>query len=80
MIVGMGFKQCKQRASKGKAKLKASILCEGSTSQAALPKGSSASGASTIAHVQIHPRQECVHLPTLEGEKTVEPAAGTHFS
>ena len=80
MIVGRGVKQGKQRASKGKAKLKASIPCEGSTSQAALSKGTSASGASTIAHVQVHPGQACVHLPTLEGEKQVEPTTGTCFS
>ena len=80
MIVGRGDKQGKQRASKGKAKLKASIPCEGSTSRAALPKGTSASGASTSAQVRVHPGQECVHSATLEDEKQVEPTAGTYFS
>ena len=80
MIVGRGVTQGKQRASKGKAKLKASIPCEGSASHAALPKGTIASGASTNAHVHAHSGQECVHLATLGGEKQVEPTTGTYFS
>ena len=80
MMVAMGFKQGKQRASRGKAKLKASISCEGSTSQAALPKGTRASGASINDHVQVQLGQEYVQSATLEDEKQVEPTAGTYFS
>ena len=80
MIFGWGVEQGKQRALKGKSKLKASKLCEGSTSQAVLPKGASASGASTSDHVQVQPGQECVHSATLEDKKQVESTTGTYFS